>query len=175
MSDFPGPFFGTWNQSQYVDFSTLVTSAAYTIVTPLNLENSNDIWAFVKPFDYWVWINFFISVPCFILILGMADYVARGKIIFKSLHCRSVQSHRANMRKSALPPRFSLSSRLQGTHRLGHTDWVLCPKCAVWKWGGSAIHHGLPEDPCICVGLVLLCPCALLCRKVNEWNSVTLV
>ena len=76
INDFSGPFFGTWNQSQYVDFSTLITSAAYTIVTPLKLEN--DIWAFVKPFDYWVWINLFISVPCFILILGIADYVARG-------------------------------------------------------------------------------------------------
>ena len=80
-----GPFFGTWNQSQYVDFSTLVTSAAYTIVTPLNLENNNDIWAFVKPFDYWVWINFLISVPCFILILGIADYVAKGRIISQSM------------------------------------------------------------------------------------------
>ena len=87
-----GPFFGTWNQSQYVDFSTLVTSAAYTIVTPLNLENNNDIWAFVKPFDYWVWINFLISVPCFILILGIADYVAKGTIISKPLHFSKVFS-----------------------------------------------------------------------------------
>ena len=63
----------------------MVTSAAYTIVTPLNLENNNDIWAFVKPFDYWVWINLLISVPYFILILGIADYVAKGMMIYKSL------------------------------------------------------------------------------------------
>ena len=61
-----------------MDFTTLVTSAAYTIVTPLNLDNNNDIWAFVKPFDHWVWLNLFISVPCFILILGITDYIAKG-------------------------------------------------------------------------------------------------
>ena len=64
----------------------MVTSAAYTIVTPLNLENNNDIWAFVKPFDYWVWINLLISVPCFILILGIVDYVAKGMIVISVIH-----------------------------------------------------------------------------------------
>ena len=105
MTDFLGPFFGTWNQSQYVDFSTLVTSAAYTIVSPLDLENNNDIWAFVKPFDYWVWINLLISVPCFILILGIAEYVAKGMIIFELQSCKSVQFPTVKLRKMALPPK----------------------------------------------------------------------
>ena len=53
-----GPFFPTWNQSQYVDFSSMVTAAAYSIVIPLKLEN--DIWAFVYVFDYWVlWMDEF--------------------------------------------------------------------------------------------------------------------
>ena len=50
--DFVGPFFPTWNQSQYVDFSSMVTAAAYSIVIPLKIEN--DIWGFVYVLDYWV-------------------------------------------------------------------------------------------------------------------------
>ena len=68
-----------------------------------------------------------------------------------------------------------LLKRFQRPHRLGHIDWVHCPKCAIRKWGRPTIKQDLPEDSGICLGLVLLCPGLLLCRMVNRWYSVTLI
>ena len=61
-----------------VDFSSVVSGESYSILVPLKIEN--DVWSFVNPFNYEVWIFSLSSVPIFILAMGLADYLARGAI-----------------------------------------------------------------------------------------------
>ena len=64
-----------------VDFSSGVSEESYSIVIPL--KTGNDIWSFTNPFHYEVWIFSLISVPIFILTLGLAEYITSGTITWK--------------------------------------------------------------------------------------------
>ena len=46
---------------------------SYDIIIPLNVKN--DVWSFVKPFDYEVWIFSITTVPILILALFLGDYI----------------------------------------------------------------------------------------------------
>ena len=46
----------------------------YNIIIPLITEN--DIWSFINPFRYEIWIFTLISIPVYILAMGVAEYIA---------------------------------------------------------------------------------------------------
>ena len=75
-----GPFTPTHLRSMSVDFSSGVSEESYSIVVPLRIEN--DIWSFANPFNFEVWIFSLLSIPIFILTLGLAEYLTSGTIFW---------------------------------------------------------------------------------------------
>ena len=56
---------------------------SYNIVIPLRTEN--DMWSFLLPFDFEIWILALISVPIFIVAMSSLDYLASGQINWDAL------------------------------------------------------------------------------------------
>ena len=57
----------------------MIFMATYNIIIPLRMEN--DIWSFINPFSYEIWICTLISIPIFIFAMGIADYIANNKSV----------------------------------------------------------------------------------------------
>ena len=69
-----GPFTPTVERSEAVQFTAMIDVAShYAIVAPLRLEP--DILAFSYPLDGEIWIATIISVPLYILVMCLADYL----------------------------------------------------------------------------------------------------
>ena len=60
----------------------MVSEGPYEIIIPLNIEN--DVWSFVKPYDYGVWIFSLTSVPMLILAFLLGDYIVYPVIHFET-------------------------------------------------------------------------------------------
>ena len=60
-----------------MDFSSFLTSDYHTVIIPL--ETDNDIWSFVGPFDYEIWIFFLLSAAILILAMAFADNHVNGR------------------------------------------------------------------------------------------------
>ena len=78
-----GPFHIDHHRSKSVDFSSVITTTYVSIIIPVKIEN--DIWSFVNPFHFEVWTCWIISVPVFILVMGVADYIATKDIDWNTL------------------------------------------------------------------------------------------
>ena len=68
-----GPFSKSYEDAKSVDFSAAIIMEMYNIIIPLTIEN--DIWSFLYPFEDEVWICFLLSVPIFIIAMGLAEYI----------------------------------------------------------------------------------------------------
>lgn len=68
-----GPFDPTYSRSKSVDFSSMVSVGSYDIIIPLNAEN--DVWSFINPFTFELWIFSLSSIPVIILGMALADYL----------------------------------------------------------------------------------------------------
>ena len=74
-----GPFTPTASRSEAVQFTSMIdVSSHYAIVVPLRLEP--DILAFAHPLTSGVWIATIISVPLYILVMCVADYLFCGRV-----------------------------------------------------------------------------------------------
>ena len=68
-----GPFDATYSRSKSVDFSSLVSGDAYHIILPLKAVD--DPWSYFYPFDYEIWIFSLCTIPIYILVCALADYI----------------------------------------------------------------------------------------------------
>ena len=64
-------------------FSSPVVFDDTNIVIPLRTKN--DIWSFLKPFDYRIWIATILSIPLFVLVMGCLEFHANGKVNWDQL------------------------------------------------------------------------------------------
>ena len=71
-----GPFSPTYTRSKSVDFSSTITMQPHNIVIPV--KTAEDLWSFVNPMDYQVWICALGSIPIYILVMGLAEYLSSG-------------------------------------------------------------------------------------------------
>ena len=67
-----GPIVATYSYSEVVDFSSPIMFSHHTIYVPV--KPRNDMWSFLYPFSYKVWIWVLIIIPIFILSLCVANY-----------------------------------------------------------------------------------------------------
>ena len=72
------PFPIDYLNSKSLDYSTYLIVTSYNIVSPVILEN--DIWSFVGPFDYKIWLLALVSVPIVILCLAITQHPSTGNI-----------------------------------------------------------------------------------------------
>ena len=73
---FLGPFARTESWSRAVDFSSTIYTDGFTIVVPLRSETQ--VWSFLEPLSLNVWILSIISIPIFLLAMGLAEYAYYG-------------------------------------------------------------------------------------------------
>ena len=73
-----GPFLPTLDRAINVDFTRPVVQGFYSAVVPLRFKSN--IWFFVDPFTWKLWIIFFISIPIYIFILALSDYCYFGTV-----------------------------------------------------------------------------------------------
>ena len=59
-----------------MDFSKEIYYDGYTMVVPLSFKA--DIWSFLEPLSSEVWIMSMISIPIFLLAMGLAEYAYSG-------------------------------------------------------------------------------------------------
>ena len=59
-----------------MDFTRPVGHGFYAVVIPLKSESN--MWYFIDPFHYIVWILIIFSIPIYIVAMGLADYVCMG-------------------------------------------------------------------------------------------------
>ena len=71
-----GPFNPTYMRSKSVDFSTTIKMQPYNIVIPV--RTNKDLWSFVNPFAYQVWICAIVSIPAYIFVMVLAEYLCGG-------------------------------------------------------------------------------------------------
>ena len=79
----PGPFDIMYPNSESVDFTSTITTGYMSVIVPITTKN--DIWSFVNPLEFEVWIFWMISIPIFILSMGVADYIATRYIDWDTL------------------------------------------------------------------------------------------
>ena len=70
-------------ESQSVEFTSAITTGYMSVIVPITIENN--IWSFVNPLEFDVWILWIISIPIFILAMGVADYIATRVIDWETL------------------------------------------------------------------------------------------
>ena len=68
----PGPLAPSSSYSEAVEFSQPVYMDHYTIVVPLKAKK--ELWSFLYPFSYEVWIILLSAIPIFILAMGITNY-----------------------------------------------------------------------------------------------------
>ena len=76
--DVSGPFGTFESRSMSVAFSSHVAFDSANIVIPLITKN--DMWGFLNPFDYEIWVAYLISIPIFVVIMSGLEYIAIGKV-----------------------------------------------------------------------------------------------
>ena len=59
-----------------VDYSLQITNNYYSIVFPL--KHNSEMWFFIDPFSFNVWIGSILSAPIYLLAMGLADYLFNG-------------------------------------------------------------------------------------------------
>ena len=79
----PGPFDIMYPNSESVDFTSTITTGYMSVIVPITTKN--DIWSFVNPLEFEVWIFWIISIPIFIVSMGVADYIANRCIDWDTL------------------------------------------------------------------------------------------
>ena len=75
---FVGPFSKTSDRVNAVDFTVQVADGYYSVVLPLKHESK--MWFFIDPFSYSVWLGFLLSIPIYVLAMGLADYLFCGHV-----------------------------------------------------------------------------------------------
>ena len=78
-----GPFNPTYMRSKSVDFSTTIKMQPYNIVIPV--RTNEDLWSFVNPFAYQVWICAFASIPAYIFAMVLAEYLCGGMVDWQTI------------------------------------------------------------------------------------------
>ena len=68
-----GPFGSALSVLTSVAYSSVITMDIPTFIIPLRREH--DIWAFVYPFSIEVWIFSLLSIPIYILVWGLLNYL----------------------------------------------------------------------------------------------------
>ena len=56
-----------------MDFTSPIYMDGFAIVVPLSFKA--DVWAFLEPFSGEVWNLSFLSIPSFLLAMGLAEYL----------------------------------------------------------------------------------------------------
>ena len=59
-----------------MDFTRPVGRGYYAVVIPL--KSKSNMWYFIDPFHSYVWILFFLSIPVYLIAMGLSDYVYMG-------------------------------------------------------------------------------------------------
>ena len=59
-----------------MDFTRPVGRGYYAVVIPL--KSKSNMWYFIDPFHCTVWIMFFLSIPIYLIAMGLSDYVYMG-------------------------------------------------------------------------------------------------
>ena len=59
-----------------MDFTRPVGRGYYAVVIPL--KSKSNMWYFIDPFHSNVWILFFLSIPVYLIAMGLSDYVYMG-------------------------------------------------------------------------------------------------
>ena len=78
-----GPFNPTYTRSKSVDFSSTITMQPYNIVIPVKTDE--DLWSFVNPMAFQVWICALGSIPIYILAMGLAEYLSYSTVDWPTL------------------------------------------------------------------------------------------
>ena len=78
----PGPFGHNYFDSRSVDFSVFLTVDYYNIIIPLVAENN--IWSFIGPLSFEIWLLSLVSVLMVIFSLAMVQHPSRGVIHWKA-------------------------------------------------------------------------------------------
>ena len=61
-----------------MDFSSIIATGYRSVIIPVQTENN--MWSFLEPLEFEIWILCIISIPIFIIVMAMADFVASGHI-----------------------------------------------------------------------------------------------
>ena len=85
----------------------MLRSESISIIVPLSTQD--DIWTFLYPFNFEVWIFSLISVPIFTIAMGLTDYFGNGSIdwitvlgfVIRNVLSESFQSYRRVMGRLA--------------------------------------------------------------------------
>ena len=63
-----------------MDFTIPLTNSFATVVVPL--KQDSNMWFFIDPFSYRVWIGFLISMPVYLITMWLANYIFGGDTNF---------------------------------------------------------------------------------------------
>ena len=63
----------TLDQANAVDFTIPLTNSFVTVVVPL--KKDSNMWFFIDPFSYWVWIWLIISIPIYFITMWWAYHI----------------------------------------------------------------------------------------------------
>ena len=80
---FSGPFGYTQQRAASVDFTAPIGQGLTTLVVPLLLES--EIWAVSHPLADEVWYALLIIMPIYFIVMGLADYVVFGQVMWQKL------------------------------------------------------------------------------------------
>ena len=68
--------FPTLDRANAADFSRPIYRASWAVVIPI--ETGSNMWYFIDPFTYDVWLPIAIGIPIYIIVMGLANYFYLG-------------------------------------------------------------------------------------------------
>ena len=124
-----GPFVLTVDRAKAVDFSSPVLHSYYTIVVPL--QHKSKMWYFATPFAYHVWLFIIISIPTYIAIMGLAEYMYTGLADWDKI-CGFVLRNAFSEQNS-----ISIINHIQVYQKILITVWLWSVLVLVQAYAGS--------------------------------------
>ena len=125
---FLGPFALTSDGMNAVDYSYEIGDNYYSIVFPL--EHGSKKWFFIDPFSPSVWLCFIISLPIYLLAMGMADYLFNGYADLGKLSSFIV-------RNAMSEQNYALPNDKQVYKRILIAIWAWCMLVLVQSYAGN--------------------------------------
>ena len=73
---FSGPFASTLDRTNFVDMSRPLSSGFWAVVIPI--ETRSNMWFYTDPFSDNVWLTIVISIPIYIIVMGLVYHFYSG-------------------------------------------------------------------------------------------------
>lgn len=111
-----------------MDFTIPLTNSFATVVVPLKVESN--IWFFIDPFSYWVWIGLLISIPIYLITMGLTNYLFGGDTHFDEVTVFI-------LRNALSEQNATLPNHGKAYQKLLIMTWIWCMLILVQSYAGN--------------------------------------